>query len=237
MSDAALALDAVQTDAAVAASDAAAVTSATAVPDKVTRRAAGAMPVGLRFAGAPRWMVVFADLTALLIAFFVLILSMSSFEPDAIARLTGVPVQATGDGTSPDDASGRPLVPVTAAAEGAGARYLGGLLVQQLSALEPDADVTLRVGDTGVVVLVPEDMLTGMTGYGDTGVVLERVARAAAGRVTLLASSALGQADRLEAAMAALPRIGGGTGIGFAGWLAPGQAAIAIAEEPAGGRS
>jgi hypothetical protein len=88
-----------------------------------------------------------------------------------------------------------------------------------------------------VVVLVPEDMLTGMTGYGDTGVVLERVARAAAGRMTLLASSALGQADRLEAAMAALPRISGGTGIGFAGWLAPGQAAIAIAEEPAGGRS
>jgi hypothetical protein len=202
-----------------------------AVPRRALFAADDRPAPGGRFAGAPRWMVIFADLTALLIAFFVLMLSMSVFEPDAMARLNGEPVAAPGSGAAPDTASQRPLPPLDAAEGGAGARYLGGLLVQQISTIDPALAVSLDVRDGGVVVTLPLEALAAARTGTDIHAVLSRVSAAAPGRMTLMAPSATGSKAGIETAMAALPDLD--AGIGFAGWLASDTAAIAIAADTA----
>lgn len=77
------------------------VVDAPAPVTSLPRRRAVLPFVAARFDSAPRWLVIFADLVALLIAFFVLILSMSAFEPDAIARLNGEPAGAAGAMSDP----------------------------------------------------------------------------------------------------------------------------------------
>lgn len=184
----------------------------------------------VRFDGAPRWMVIFADLVALLIAFFVLILSMSAFEPDAIARLNGDPAGAAGAMSDPaaERGTGVALAPTVSAEAGAGARYLGSVLMQQVSAVAGSQQGHMDARSGGVVLVVPAALIAGAREGSDIYTTLQRIAAAAPGRVTVFAASALGDSHSLMESVSALRLAPTGVETGFAGWLAPGEVAISI---------
>lgn len=184
----------------------------------------------VRFDGAPRWLVIFADLVALLIAFFVLILSMSAFEPDAIARLNGDPAGAAGAMSDPaaERGTGVALAPTVSAEAGAGARYLGSVLMQQVSAVAGSQQGHMDARSGGVVLVVPAALIAGAREGSDIYTTLQRIAAAAPGRVTVFAASALGDSRSLMESVSALRLAQTGVETGFAGWLAPGEVAISI---------
>jgi len=199
------------------------------------RRPAVLLPDGLsgagaRFEGAPRWLVVFADLVALLLAFFVLILSMSSFEPDAVARLNGDPAGAAGalSQTSNTAGTGTAFAANADPETGAGAQYLASVLMQQMDAVSGGRDSRLYAQPGGALLVVPVDLVANAAEGSDMFVTLQRVGAAAPGRVTVFASSALGDAASLMEAVSALNIGAAGVETGFAGWLVPGEVAISI---------
>lgn len=215
-----------------------------AAPVKSLARRRAVLPhVAARFDGAPRWLVIFADLVALLIAFFVLILSMSAFEPDAIARLNGEPAGAAGAMTDPvaDRGTGVALTQTASAEAGAGARYLGSVLMQQVSAVAGTRQGRMDARAGGVVLVVPAALVSGAREGSDIYTTLQRISDAAPGRVTVFASSALGDSQSLLESVSALRLAPTGVETGFAGWLAPGEVAISIRDPrtgtPAGGAS
>ena len=177
----------------------------------------------VRFDGAPRWL-------ALLIAFFVLILSMSAFEPDAIARLNGDPAGAAGAMSDPaaERGTGVALAPTVSAEAGAGARYLGSVLMQQVSAVAGSQQGHMDARSGGVVLVVPAALIAGAREGSDIYTTLQRIAAAAPGRVTVFAASALGDSRSLMESVSALRLAQTGVETGFAGWLAPGEVAISI---------
>lgn len=188
-----------------------------------------------RFAGTPRWLVTFADLVALLVAFFVMILSMSSFEPEALARLNGAPAGADGasNASVPSRATGEALSNEIDISDGAGARYVASLLLGQLAALGVDQGVTVNASGQGVMLVLPASALADNETGREVRVVLGRLAKAAPGRITLLGAALIGDARSLyEAAPFEAAGVSTdmdlGIGVGVAGWLAQGQAAIAI---------
>ncbi len=183
-----------------------------------------------RFEGAPRWLVVFADLVALLLAFFVLILSMSSFEPDAVARLNGDPAGAAGAQaqTSSTAGTGMALAARADREAGAGAQYLASVLKQQVDAVSGERDSQLYTQPGGALLVMPAGLIATATQGSDMFATLQRVSAAAPGRVTVFASSALGDGASLTEAVAGLNIEATGVETGFAGWLAPGDVAISI---------
>lgn len=205
----------------------------------LVRRMAVLPRAAARFDGAPRWLVIFADLVALLIAFFVLMLSMSAFKPEAIAQLNGLPAGAAGAASveaEPAAANGRALPQSASREAGAGARYLAGILVEQASALGAKADLSARPG--GAVVILPASVVANASEGTDLFETLQRLSAAAPGRVSVLASSAVGDASSLYEAASSLPvlRTAGvaGVAVGVAGWLDVGSVAIAIRDARAG---
>jgi len=202
---------------------------------RASRRAAvlssgGVSGAVARFEGAPRWLVVFADLVALLLAFFVLILSMSSFEPDAVARLSGAPAGAAGalSQTSNTAGTGTALAAKTDREVGAGAQYLASVLMQQVDAASGTHDSRLYAQPGGALLIVPAALVANAAQGSDMFATLQRVGAAAPGRVTVFASSALGDAASLMASVSALNIDATGVETGFAGWLEPGDVAISI---------
>ncbi|MGD1934590.1 MAG: flagellar motor protein MotB, partial [Candidatus Phaeomarinobacter sp.] len=181
-----------------------------------------------RFGDAPRWMVVFADLVALLIAFFVLILSMSAFEPDAIAQLNGRPAGAAGavsDGVAAQG-TGTAFHAGVETDVGAGAQYLAGVLMRQVNAAAGTQEGTLLTRPGGAVLIVPSRLIVGASQGSDIYATLERVSAAAPGRVTALAGSVLGDPQSLMDAISTLKLTPTGVETGFAGWLAADDVAI-----------
>lgn len=205
------------------------------VPVRVVNAAVTArrtvLPVAaVRFDGAPRWMVVFADLVALLIAFFVLILSMSAFEPEAVAKLNGTPAGAAGalsDGEAAQG-TGAALEAGATADAGVGAQYLAGVLMRQVSAVAGAREGALLTQPGGALLIVPARLIAGAREGSDIYTTLQRVAAAAPGRVTVLAGSVLGDSQSLIDAVSALKLAPTGVDVGFAGWLAADDLAISI---------
>lgn len=183
--------------------------------------------------GAPRWLVTFADLVALLVAFFVMMLSMSAFEPDSVARAPQP--MAGASGAADTDAAVRAPVADT----GAGARYLAQVLTTKLAALGSADAVTLVPAPGGSIVLLPRALVTDPAVAPDLRAVLARLADGAPGRVTLYlpAPDAVDAAWREALAAASVVRDGDGLAPGIAGWLSAGQAAIAIRDREAAGRA
>lgn len=210
--------------------DGAPVTDAPAPVTSLPRRRTVLPFAAVRFDGAPRWLVIFADLVALLIAFFVLILSMSAFEPDAIARLNGEPAGAAGAMSDPaaERGTGVALAPTVLAEAGAGARYLGSVLMQQVSAVAGSQQGRMEARAGGVVLVVPAALIAGAREGSDIYTTLQRISAAAPGRVTVFAASALGDSRSLMESVSALRLAPTGVETGFAGWLAPGEVAISI---------
>lgn len=212
------------------------VVDAPAPVTSLPRRRAVLPFVAARFDSAPRWLVIFADLVALLIAFFVLILSMSAFEPDAIARLNGEPAGAAGamSDPAPERGTGVALVPTVSAEAGAGARYLGSVLMQQVSAVAGSKQGRMDARAGGVVLVVPAALIAGAREGSDIYTTLQRISAAAPGRVTVFAASALGDSRSLMESVSALRLAPTGVETGFAGWLAPGEVAISIRDPRTG---
>lgn len=217
--------------------EAAPMVDAPASVKSLPRRRAVLPIAAVRFDGAPRWLVIFADLVALLIAFFVLMLSMSAFEPEAIARLNGEPAGAAGAMSDPaaERGTGVALAPTVSAEGGAGARYLGSVLMQQVSAVAGSQQGRVDARAGGVVLVVPAALIAGAREGSDIYTTLQRISAAAPGRVTVFAASALGDSRSLMESVSALRLASTGVETGFAGWLAPGEVAISI-RDPRTGR-
>ena len=190
------------------------------------------MHAQMRAQAGPRWLATFADLVALLVAFFVMILSMSAFEPEAIARLTGTPAGAAGAGqhTAPAHGAGAAAVPAKDAGSGPGARYLGSLMLAQLERLGVAADADLIPRDGGVVLMLPAGLLDSAAASADIAATLMRLAGAAPGRITVFAATGTGDAAGLYDAAMALDADPSRVAVGAAGWVERGQIALAIAD-------
>lgn len=191
--------------------------------------------------GAPRWLVTFADLVALLVAFFVMMLSMSAFEPDSVARAPQP--MAGASGAADTDAAVRAPVADT----GAGARYLAQVLTTKLAALGSADAVTLVPAPGGSIVMLPRALVTDPAVAPDLRAVLARLADGAPGRVTLYLPApdavdaawreALASAAAIRGERRAAEETARGIAPGIAGWLPAGQAAIAIRDREAVGRA
>jgi|GEM_PF-6689650 len=200
------------------------------------RRLAVISKAATRFDGTPRWLVVFADLVALLIAFFVLILSMSAFEPDAVARLTGNPAGAAGANAQLAEGAGNGSAATSMAVResGAGARYLAGVLQQQLAAVAGPRNVSLQSNSAVTAVFAPSTLFAGAGEGADVYEALRRIARAAPGRVTVFTGAAVADKADMIDAITGLGLEGIGVAIGFAGWLEADQVAVVVRDPRSG---
>lgn len=188
-----------------------------------------------------RWLTTFADLVALLVAFFVMILSMSAFEPDAVARLNGLPAGAAGAEREavPSGGEGRALVQSGDTEYDAGAHYLGGLLLAQSQVLGVSG-VTLERKDGGVVLTLPATVLGSDSISLEVAAVLDRIAGAAPGRVSIFGAAPIGDAASLYEASLFARLDAEKIATGAAGWVVPGTVVVAIQDGPSapnGGRT
>ena len=172
--------------------------------------------------GAARWLVTFADLMALLTVFFMLMLSMSSLEPEVLSRqpegMAGVDGAAAALALPADDT-------------GAGARYLAHVIASKLDALGAGADIVIGRAPGHVTVTFPLAVAAGPLGR-ELGEALSRAATAAPGRITLFVPAPHADADAgawERRLIQGLPRAPG-VARGVAGWLMPGRAMISIAD-------
>lgn len=194
----------------------------------VRRRVVGLPLAGVQ--GAPQWLVTFADLVALLVAFFVMMLSMSAFDSDALSRQPDL-----APGTS---AAARAVASPVAAADtdaGAAARYLALVIADKVSRLDVAGNVDLRTIPGGALVTLPRSILDGGPASAEFGAVVARVAAGAPGRLMLYAPAPSGGDAAWREALEDVRRVyvaSGETaaGIGIAGWLAADRVAVAISD-------
>ncbi len=191
--------------------------------------------VGQFVPGAPAWLVTFTDLVALLVTFFAMMLSMSAFEEDALAALSGRAGQATLVRTQLESGAGPASVSSEQDAEaGAGARYLANVLRGQLATLGAGGEVTLAATGNRATLTLPARLIENPLLRADLYAALERMANAAPGRVTVFASVSGVDAQSWSEAIAALDARAGGVAVGAAGWLGSGEAAIVIRDPSRG---
>ncbi len=137
-------------------------------------------------AGAPAWMVTFADLMSLLLTFFVLLLSFSNTEIVKFRTMAGSVKNALGlETTSPlaisDMPAGDTMLPIQSAKEGTG-KHKEGVereseeLKRELEQLLEEEGIAgrgeVQITDRGVVLQLQGDML-----FASGSAVIEKKAR------------------------------------------------------------
>ncbi|MBB4287031.1 OmpA/MotB family protein [Roseospira goensis] len=107
------------------------------------------------------WMVTFSDLVVLMLAFFVLMFSMSSFKIEAFERLSASLTETFNPHRVVDDASDGPAVGVEGLVRppGQGLGYLASVLETTFADDPRFAGTLVQWLDDRLVVLLPADLL------------------------------------------------------------------------------
>jgi chemotaxis protein MotB len=107
------------------------------------------------------WMVTFSDLVVLMLAFFVLMFSMSSFKAETFQRLSASLTDTFNPRPAPVQASkgSAPGVEGTSRAPGQGLGYLASLLETTFASDDRFSGAFIQLLDERLIVLMPADLL------------------------------------------------------------------------------